>query len=90
MKPDVLLAALESAAHDLGVKVSYESLGTNVGLGGLCRVKSEYRVIVDKRAGVGERVATLATALGELDTNGVELAAEVREALDRYSARKAS
>jgi hypothetical protein len=63
MKPDVTLSKLEDAATLLGVKVSYEVLGASVGHGGLCRVKGEFRVIIDKRASTEERVTTLAGSL---------------------------
>lgn len=63
MKPEVTLSKLEDAATQLGVKVSYEVLGAVVGHGGLCRVKGEFRVIIDKRASAEERVTTLAGAL---------------------------
>jgi hypothetical protein len=63
MKPDVTLEKLEDAATHLGVKVSYEVLGAAVGLGGLCKVKGEFRVIIDKRASTEERVTTLAGSL---------------------------
>jgi hypothetical protein len=65
MKPDVLLELLESAAEQLKVRVSYESLQTSVVHGGLCRVKGEYRIIIDKRASAEERVTTVATALAQ-------------------------
>jgi hypothetical protein len=63
MKPEAVLELLESAAEQLKVRVSYEPLQTSVVHGGLCRVKGEYRIIVDKRATSEERVTTLATAL---------------------------
>jgi hypothetical protein len=66
MKPEVLLELLETCAEGLGVRVSYEQLGASVGHGGLCRVKGVYRVIIDRRATPGERVATLATALATI------------------------
>ena len=55
MKPTVVLETLEGAAAQLGVRVTYEPLAT-AGLGGpgthggMCRVKGELRVIIDKRA----------------------------------------
>src|ERR1700754_707460 len=66
MKPEVLLESLEPAAEQLKVRVSYEPLQTSVVHGGLCRVKGEYRIIVDKRASAEERVTTLATALARV------------------------
>src|ERR1041384_5382861 len=66
MKPEVVLELLEAAAEQLRVRVSYEPLQTTVVHGGLCRVKGEYRIIVDKRASAEERVTTLATALAQV------------------------
>ena len=60
MKPEVLLELLENTADQLGVRVSYEPLQNSVVHGGLCRVKREYRIIVDKRASSEERVITVA------------------------------
>ncbi len=96
MKADVLLERLEAAAEQLGVKVSYEQIATSVGTtalgkGGLCRVKGQFRVIIDKRATASERVTTLATALARFDTAPLDLADEVRETIENYApARRAS
>jgi hypothetical protein len=89
MKPDVVLELLEAAAEKLKVRVSYESLQTSVVHGGLCRVKGDYRIIVDKRASAEERVTTVATALAQvLKQSGItaedatlELPPKVREVL---------
>ena len=87
MKPEVLLELLEAASEQLKVRVSYEPLQTSVVHGGLCRVKGEYRIIVDKRASAEERVTTLATALAQvikvtkLDATTLELSPKVREVL---------
>jgi len=88
MKPEVMLELLEGAADQLGIKVSYEALqtaGIQTGLrGGLCRVKGQYRIIIDKRASDEERVATLATAVASFDTGELELPQKVRELLRTY------
>ncbi len=95
MKTDVLLEHLEAAAETLAVKVSYETLGiggltTATGHGGLCRVKGQYRVIIDKRATPQERVATLATALGRFDLADLDVRDEVRDVVHLYSTKRAS
>ncbi len=84
MKPEVLLELLESTADQLGIKVSYEPLQTSVVHGGLCRVKGQYRIIVDKRATAEERVTTLATALATFDTSELELPQKVRDVLKTH------
>lgn len=81
MKPDVLLELLENAADQLGIRVSYEPIQTTVVHGGLCKVKGEFRIIVDKRATAEERVVTLATAIAKFDTTELELSEKVREVL---------
>lgn len=99
MKAEVLLEQLETTAERLGVKVSYEQLAASVGHGGLCRVKGQYRVIIDKRATPQERVTTLAAALATIvfgpasPANLAEFPPKVRETLQFYApgpARKAS
>jgi hypothetical protein len=88
MKPDVALEQLEAVAAQLDVKVSYERLAVGM-RGGLCRLKTQdsrtgalsWRVIVDKRATVEDRVTTLATALAGFDVSALELAPKLRELL---------
>jgi hypothetical protein len=89
MKPEALLELLETAADGLGVRVSYEQLGVSVGHGGLCRVKGQPRVIIDKRATPGERVSTLAASLAQVATpeQVAALPTKAREAIDFYSPR---
>jgi hypothetical protein len=89
MKLEQMLQELENAAARLAVVVQYEPLAVAVGSGGLCRVAGEYRVIIDKRASLGERVATLARSLGEIDTCGVYLSPLARETIGRYAPRAA-
>jgi hypothetical protein len=95
MKPEVTLEVLQGAAEQLGIRVSYEAIWTASGgltggmRGGLCRVKGAgtgaggmvWRVIVDKRATVEERVTTLASALAGFDTTQLELPVKIRELL---------
>ena len=94
MKPEVVLEQLESAASQLKVRVSYESLQTAVAHGGLCRVKGEYRIIVDKRATTEERANTLATALAQVvqqtgaDLAALEMSAKTREVLRMHAPRR--
>jgi hypothetical protein len=84
MKPEVLLELLENAADQLGIRVSYEPLQSSVGSGGLCKVKGEFRIIIDKRATSEERVVTIASALSKFDTTELELADKVREVIRTY------
>jgi hypothetical protein len=95
-----MLEELEAVAGRLDVKVSYESLAASVGSGGLCRVRGEYRVIIEKRTQLGERVAALGQALAQLPAlspvpaagaGALEISPSVRHLLRHYQAlRRAS
>ena len=89
MKPEVLLELLESTAEQLDIKVTYEPLQSSVVHGGLCRVKGQYRIIIDKRATSEERLSTLATALARFDVSELEVPDQVRELLQLHK-RKAA
>jgi hypothetical protein len=84
MKPEVLLELLENCADQLAIRVSYEPIQSTVVHGGLCKVKGQYRIIVDKRATSEERIVTLATAIATFDTSELELSDRVREVLRAY------
>jgi hypothetical protein len=84
MKPEVMLELLESAADQLGIKVSYEPLQMVSARGGLCKVKGVYRVIIDKRATTEERMVTLATALSGFNTSDLVLPQKARDLLRTY------
>ena len=84
MKMEPLLEELEAAAAKLGVRLSYESLSDSVGGGGLCKVNGTYRIIIDKRSTVSEKVGTLAKALASLDTGGIFLSPGARAIVERY------
>lgn len=89
MKPEAMLQELERAAEELDVKVTYESLSATIGHGGLCRVKGQYRVIIEKRATAQERAATLAQALIRFDTAQLALSKKTRQLVDYYRQMRA-
>lgn len=84
-----MVELLESAANQLGVNVSYDALPAGSS-GGLCRVKGEYRLIVDKKAPLGDRLATLAQGIAQLDWSGLDLPPRVQARLRQYAVRRAS
>lgn len=67
------LSLLESQADSLGAKVSYEPMaGVTAGSGGLCRVRGEYRVIIDRRLKAPERIQILETAIAKMSRSKAE------------------
>jgi hypothetical protein len=83
MKAEQLTEILEAAAQQLGVKVHYENMAAAgpAGGGGLCKVKGEWRVIMDRKTVPSERASILADALATMDTEGIFLPPKVREML---------
>ena len=68
------LTELEELASNLAVRVCYEPMtGLVQGVGGLCRVRGEYRIIIDRRMKSPERIQILADALKrfEFERNGL-------------------
>jgi hypothetical protein len=86
MKPEQMTEALETAASQLGVKVRYDALtaGAVVSAGGLCRVKGQWWVIIDKKSSPSERASILAEALARFDTDSVFLPPKAREAVQLH------
>jgi|SRR6516164_3266823 hypothetical protein len=82
MKPEQITETLEQAATQLGVQVRYETMtGEVAGAGGLCKLKGQWCVIIDRKVTPAERAATLTEALAQLDTDSVFLPPEIRDAL---------
>ena len=83
MKVTEQLRELERVATELKVRVSYEPMaGLVSGAGGLCRVRGEYRVIIDRRIKPSERINLLADALRRFDISGLEMATTIRNLLN--------
>jgi hypothetical protein len=84
MKAEQTLEELERVAAKLGVRVSYDALGGDVGQGGLCKVKGDWRVIVDRRATASEKAALLAQSLSRFDVEAIFMPEEVRRLLQHH------
>jgi hypothetical protein len=82
MKPEQITEALEQAAAQLGVKVRYEAMtGESSGAGGLCRIRGEWTVIMDRKSAPSDRAALLLESLVGFDFDTIYLPPEIREAL---------
>jgi hypothetical protein len=86
LKIDETLRELEDVAAKKNIKVSYENIGGELGAGGLCKVKGEHRVIVDKRASSGEKVTVLAQALSKFPLEDVFISEKTRDLIEKSAA----
>lgn len=76
------LSELERLAGELDVDVSYEPMaGLVQGVGGLCRVRGRYRIIVDRKLKPPERLQIVADALRRFDTEDHFVSPQVRRLL---------
>jgi hypothetical protein len=82
------LRELEEVAQKKSIRLSYEQIGGELGAGGLCKVKGEHRVIVDKRATDGEKVTVLAQALARFPLEDVFMSEETRALIARHAPKK--
>jgi hypothetical protein len=85
MDPAAALAELEALAEKLGVDITYDHFtGDGAGSGGLCRVKGNWRVIIERRGSASEKLSVLARALGRFDVEEHYVSPAVREIIGRY------
>jgi len=83
------LKELEEIAEKKQIRISYEAIGGELGAGGLCKVKGQHRVIVDKRATDGEKVTVIATALARFPLEDVFMTEDSRALIARHAPRRA-
>ena len=82
MKPEQITEALEQAAAQVGVRVRYEAMtGDSAGAGGLCKIRGEWTVIMDRKSPPSDRAAMLVEALSQFDVDAVFLPPEIRQVL---------
>ena len=82
MKPEQMTETLEQAAAQLGVQVRYDTMtGDAAGGGGLCKIKGQWCVIMDRKTPPADRAAMLIDALAGFDTDAVFLPPQVRDAI---------
>ena len=63
MKATAVLAALEQSCQERGIKLIYDDLQTE---GGLCRLRENYYIIINRRASTETRVRILRDSLGRM------------------------
>ena len=85
MRDEELLLALEGLAEHLQIPVTYAALATEElpGRGGMCVIRGERRIIIERSLGTREKTRLLAEGLVEFDFEDVFLLPAVREAIER-------
>jgi hypothetical protein len=63
VKAKAVLAALEQSCQERGIKLIYDDLQSE---GGLCRLRDNYYIIINRRASTETRVRILRDSLGRM------------------------
>ena len=84
MHDQVMLSLLEGLAEQLQIPVGYADLATEElpGRGGLCVLRGERRIIIERTLGVHQKARLLAAGLAQFDLEGVFVLPAVRQALE--------
>jgi hypothetical protein len=79
----LLLNQLEDLADRLGIKVRYENLNLeeSTGVGGLCRLKGDYLLIIQAQASAKEKMQVLIEALKRFPLGDLYIKPVLRELL---------
>lgn len=85
-----MLSLLEETAQRFGIAVRYERFdGADVAVrDGLCLVKGEKVLFVEKRRALHEKIRVLAMAISDLDSEDTYVPPVVRELIDSMRASK--
>ena len=88
MQAEELLSRLEGLAEQLKMPVRYASLATEElpGRGGLCILRGERRIIIERSLGYREKARLLATGLAQFDLEGMFLLPAIRQAIEEAKA----
>lgn len=89
MNAQTILEELEALADKLHVHVAYNRF-SNEGAagGGICRVKGEWRAIIERGSSTSEKASTLARCLSQFDVENHFLSPAARQLIDRNKADK--
>ncbi|HEY9166283.1 MAG TPA: hypothetical protein VIS48_09000 [Candidatus Kryptonia bacterium] len=82
LKTEALIAELEEAAEQLGLKVIYEKGDFS---GGYCILKEEKLIVINKRFDQKHRASTLARSLLEVGIENLFLKPAVREFIEEQT-----
>ena len=92
MKNSELIEILEGVAGKIGMVIRNETLavGSPSGSGGVCKVRGEWWLLIDKKATPADRAAMLADALCAFDVSNIEMPKRVRDLIEKKREARAA
>jgi len=90
MQAQELLSKLEGLAEQRRIPVRYARVITEelTGRGGLCVLRGERRIIIERTLGCGEKARLLAEGLSHFELEGVYVLPAVREAIEEARGKR--
>ena len=77
------LEELETLSEQLAIKIIYEKIRSiHPRRGGLCQIKGEYRLYIEKKTSLSERVAILLETISLFNIDDIYVSPKLRELLD--------
>lgn len=87
MDEQFIIGQLEGLVERFGIQIRYEPMHQDEEsvkiVGGMCRLKEEYVVIINSKATFAEKIRALGEALKHFDLDGVYILPAVRELLEK-------
>ena len=87
MDEQFIIGQLEGLVERFGIQIRYEPMHEDEEslkiVGGMCRLKEEYVVIINSKATFLEKIRALGEALKHFDLDGVYILPAVRELLEK-------
>ena len=90
MKPEQIYQELKDLAERLGITVSEQSF-RNTGIkvtSGLCKVKGQDLLIIDKHKSIHKKIQIMASHLTRIPLETVFIVPAIRELLEKHRAKK--
>jgi len=86
MKPEQIYLGLKDLADRLGIIVSEQKLSTESlkAKSGLCKIKGQFVMILDKQLSINKKTTILATCLSDMPHDSIFVIPAVREYLARH------
>lgn len=91
MKADSVYSGLKELAEKLDIFVIEQNLSRFKDIqtrSGLCRVNGKWRIIVDKKLHLSQKMVILASCLSHFDHHSVYILPALRDWLERWQTRK--
>jgi hypothetical protein len=87
MDEQFIIGQLEGLVERFGIQIRYEPMHQDEEsvkiVGGMCRLKEEYVVIINSKATFAEKIRALGETLKHFDLDGVYILPAVRELLEK-------